>query len=398
MEKRICVVTTISATMKSFLVDQMKYFSKNGYRVTLICDHDENFAKALPSELKYIPVSMKRGVDGLGAWLSIYRLYKIFKTGNYDMVQYSTPNAAFYASIAAFLARVPVRLYCQWGLRYIAFSGIKHSIFKHIEKLVCRLSTFIEPDSFSNLKFCHTEGFYSHEKSRVVWNGSANGVNLKKFDMNRKLEWRKEIRDKLFIEDDVFVVGFVGSIRKDKGINELLKAFRLMLQSNSQALLLLVGDTDFLDSLETELIEWSRQCKNVIYCGQTNQVEKYMAAMDVFVLPSYREGFGTVVIEAEAMGVPVIVSDIPGPVNAILKDKTGLVVPKGEVEPLYQSIEKLAKDEICREKMGEEAAIFASGHFNQEELWKHILADRTELIRQIRKGKLGESIHERKEA
>lgn len=113
------------------------------------------------------------------------------------MVQYSTPNASLYAALAAKLAGVPVRLYCQWGMAYVGFHGIKRVIFKRIEKLVCTLSTWVEPDSFGNLKFSHAEGLYPENKGSVIWNGSASGVNLNKFDNSQKPVWRAEIRENM---------------------------------------------------------------------------------------------------------------------------------------------------------------------------------------------------------
>ena len=134
--KKICICTTVSITMKSFVVETAKYLYNNcGYDVTLICNDDEEFKKSLPSYLHYIPVRMSRGID-FSAIASIMEFIRIFKKHKFDMVQYSTPNASCYASIAARIVKVPVRLYCQWGIRYVGLSGISRWIFKKIEKLV----------------------------------------------------------------------------------------------------------------------------------------------------------------------------------------------------------------------------------------------------------------------
>lgn len=377
--KKICFVTTIPATIKAFILDTAKYLHESGgYDITVICDKDEEFTKLMPQYIKYKPVSMKRGIsfDGLKA---IVKMYFIFKAGNFDIVQYSTPNASLYASIASKLAGIPVRLYCQWGIVYVGFTGIKRKLFKAIEKVVCYFSTWIEPDSFGNLEFSYMEGLYSSKKSSVVWNGSASGINLQKFNINHKETWRKEIRSKFKINDSTFVLGFVGRITRDKGINELFLACTNYFKENSNAVLMMIGDKESTDSVNKELYQWSRDNERVFYCGRTPEVEKYLSAFDVFILPSYREGFGSVVIEAEVMGVPVIVTDIPGPTDAMIENQTGLVVKKGDADSLLQAIRELEINPELRNKMGSIGVGFAKEKFEQYELFKYILVDRDKL-------------------
>ncbi|WP_078595895.1 glycosyltransferase family 4 protein [Evansella clarkii] len=377
--KRICFVTTTSVTIKSFLIGQLEYFYMRGYEVTVICNNDLQLAKSLPSYINYKPVEMVRGVNSANAIRCIYQLYKIFKKENFDIVQYSTPNAALYTSVAAWLARVPVRLYCQWGIRYVGFEGWKRQFFKLLEKAVCTLSTYIEPDSLGNLNFSFREKLYKPRKSRVIWNGSANGVDLVKFDISKKCYWNKLIRKQYNIQPDELVIGFIGRLDKDKGINELLQAFKKISDEYQNCKLLIIGPDDKVEGLEPEIYKWSKSFDSVIYTGFTTQVEKFIAAMDLFVLPSYREGFGSVVIEAEAMGVPVIVTDIPGPVDAMQPGITGLTVPKGSVQPLVDAMEQMILNPKEREEMGKNAFNFARTNFAQEKLWDYILEDRDRL-------------------
>ena len=286
-----------------------------------------------------------------------------------------------YASLASWLARVPVRLYCQWGIVYVGFQGMKRKIFKTVEKFVCRNSTQIEPDSFGNLRFSREEGLYGEEKSRVIWNGSASGVSLTKFDISHKDTWRQEIRSRYGVEKDAFVYGFVGRITRDKGIDELFAAYQKLCAEQENTYLMLVGRMENEQLLNQQLLAWAQEHPRVIFCGQTNEVEKYMSAMDVYILPSYREGFGSAVVEAEAMGVPVIVSDIPGPTDAMVPEQTGLMVKKADVDTLYQAMARICEDrELCH-RMGQEAAGFAAEKFDQKELVKHILEDRKALMR-----------------
>jgi len=377
--KKICIVTTTSETINCFLLEQGRFLGANGYDVTIVCNNDPELAKKLPSEITFHPVKMKRGMDGIGSVFSVIKLYRLFNKERFDIVQYSTPNASMYAAIASFLARIPIRLYCQWGIRYVGFQGLKRKINKFFEKTICTLSTYIEPDSNGNLLFSHQEGLYKENKSKVVWNGSANGVNLKKFNVLNKSIWKEEIRKKYHISSEDFVIGFVGRIGKDKGINELLSACKTISKKYPHVKLLIVGSKDHNDGLDMELMSWSLNAEMVTYCGYTKEVEKYLAALDVYILPSYREGFGSGVIEAESMGVPVIVSDIPGPTDAMKKGVTGLVVPKASVKHLVGALEAVISTPNMLVEMSEGGIKFAREHFDQEVLWQHILEDRNEL-------------------
>lgn len=378
--KKICYVTTVHTTLRSFVFPTVAHLREmTDWQITVICNDDAEFEKQLPEGVRYIPVSMKRGIS-FGGIRAMLKMRKIFRREKFDLVQYSTPNASFYASLAAKMAKVPVRLYCQWGIAYVGFGGIKRKIFKMIEKLVCRCSTWVEPDSRGNLDFSHAEGLYSENKGSVIWNGSASGVNLNKFDISQKDAWREEIRARHGIEKDAFVYGFVGRVTRDKGINELLAAYETICAQRPNTRLMLVGRMENEQLLDQRLYEWAKETDRVIFCGQSSEVEKYMSAMDVYILPSYREGFGSAVVEAEAMGVPVIVSDIPGPTDAMKRDITGLVVKKADTESLRDGMLRMLDDPQMRERFALEAYKFASEGFDQKKLSQHILEDRKKLM------------------
>lgn len=379
---KVCFVTTVSMTLKAFVVELAKFMYDTGeFEIHFVCDYDEQFEEFLPDYIYYHPIPMNRGIsfDGIKA---IPKMKELFKKEKFDLIQYSTPNASCYASIAAKQAKIPVRLYCQWGIAYVGFQGLKRRIFKSIEKMVCRNSTMIEPDSFGNLNFSFSEGLYGSEKSCVVWNGSASGVNLDKFDISQKSNWKSEIRQKYNIPQDAFIYVFIGRITKDKGINELFEASKRLLSTHTNTYLLLVGNEEINKTVDQSLYKWSVKCNQVIYCGFTNEVEKYLAASDIYVLPSYREGFGSSVIEAEAMGIPVIVSDIPGPTDAMRRDTTGLVVEKGNAYSLHEAMERMYIFQDMRSDMGRAAEKFASSNFEQRELFEMIVENRLSILKQ----------------
>lgn len=378
--KKICFCTTTPITIKSFILKTAEYIHNNtDWDISVICTYDEEFAKSLPSYIHYYPVDMKRGVS-VGGIKAMLEMKKIFKREKFDLVQYSTPNASLYAAVASKLVKTPVRLYCQWGMAFVGFSGLKRKIFKLEEKFVCRLSTWIEPDSKSNLKFAHDEGLYPEEKGSVIWNGSACGIDLKKFDISKKAEYRENIRRKYNILDDAFVYVFVGRINRDKGINELLEAYKQFSVDNS-AYLLLVGNPEVDASVNIELYNWSKEQERIIYTGSTNVVEQYLGASDCYILPSYREGFGLSVIEAQAMGLPVIVTDIPGPTDAIILNETGLVIKKADAEDLLVAMKTLYNDDEKRKSFGQNGKEFVFNNFEQTHFFEELLEDRKILLK-----------------
>ncbi|WP_296968558.1 glycosyltransferase [uncultured Eubacterium sp.] len=375
--KKICFVTTISATLSSFVVETAKCIHNNtDWDITFICNYDEKFEKTLPEYIHYIPVPMERGISIAGV-KAMLEMKKIFQREKFDLIQYSTPNASLYASMAGKLAHVPVRLYCQWGLVFVGFQGLKRKIFQMEEKYVCHLSTHIEPDSNSNLRFAHEIGLYPKSKGSVIWNGSACGVNLTKFDISNKEEYRKDIREQLDIPEDAFVYGFVGRITRDKGINELLEAYKKL---NDDSYLIMVGRSEVDETINQELYTWASKNEKIKFTGYTTVVEQYLSAMDCYILPSYREGFGMGVVEAEAMGVPVIVTDIPGPIDAMIDNETGIVVQKADVESLYNAMISIREDKVRYFVMAEKAHDFAVNNFEQKQLFSYILEDRKKLL------------------
>lgn len=378
--KRICIVTTISGTLTSFVVELAQFLVENeDLDITLICDNDPEFGSSLPPSLHYIPVSMKRGIS-FGGLRTVLQLRKIFQREKFDLVQYSTPNASLYASLAAWLAKVPVRLYCQWGMVYVAFKGWKRKFFRWEEKLVCRLSNVIEPDSKGNLDFAHNEGLYPEGEGHVIWNGSAKGVDLKKFDFARKEEFRRNILNLHPILQGKTVVGFVGRLDRDKGCNELLTAFRNLRRLHSDLVLLFIGNMDKPQTIIPELYEYLRNTPEIVCTGAVNNVEEYLATMDIFVLPSYREGFGMAVVEAEAMGVPVAVTQIPGPLDGMLPEETGLTYPAHNANALEEVLEKLIKAPEERERLGRNGVEFVRAKFDAKVFAEKVLADRRQLL------------------
>lgn len=365
--KKICICTTVSITMKTFVVETAKYLHKNcGYDVTLICNEDKDFEKSLPEYLHFIPVSMARGID-FSAIKSIQQFIKIFREQKFDMVQYSTPNASCYASIAAKIAKVPVRLYCQWGIRYVGMSGVTRKIFKIIEKIVCRNSTDIRAVSPLNKTFAVDEGLYPENKAVVVGNGGTIGVDMQHYDISKKAEWRSEIRKEYGIGEEDFVFGFAGRVSSDKGCAELLTAFKSLAETHAETKLLIVGPLEDKCGISQELIEWARKSEQVIMTGMVDGsgMNRFYCAMDVLVHPTYREGFGMVLQEAGALGIALITTRIPGASEVMEEEKSCILVEPKSVSELENAMNGLRSHrDKCRE-IGHAAYLRTKKYYNR---------------------------------
>lgn len=379
--KKICFITTMSSSIDNWIKPFLQMYHNEGIDISIVCNMTNEYKMKLTEEYPYVrafSVNMPRGADLAGTLRSIPALTKIFKSEKFDMIQYSTPNASFYSSVAGKLAKIPVRLYCQWGMVFVAYSGFKRKIFETIERITCKLSTIVQPDSKGNLDFCRSMGFYTEKKSDVIWNGSAKGVNLDIFDISKKDKWRKEIREKYSIADTDIVLGFVGRLGRDKGCNELFGAFKKLSAMIPNLKLLFVGPIEKEDTIAD--LDYFRSEEKIIKTDRVSDVYRYYSAMDIFILPSYREGFGMSVVEAEAMGVPVIVTDIPGPVNGMINGKTGVTIPVRNTDAIVNAVKNMADNPLLIEEYGKEAAAYAAENFDSRIFAEKLLENRKKLL------------------
>lgn len=381
--KKIAICTTLWSSINNWILPFLNEYNKKAIDVTIICNMDRDYEKKLKKDYPFVhtySIDFPRGINVKGSIKSIKQLAKFFKENSFDMVQYSTPNASFYAALASKMAKVPVRLYCQWGMVYVTMTGIKRIIFKNIEKTVCRLSTEVQPDSKGNLDFCRCQGFYGENKSRVIWNGSAKGLDLSAFDISKKNMYAKEIKEKYNIPEEAPVIGFVGRLGREKGCNELFKAFRSIKEKYPSAKLLFVGPIEKEETIEPQLLEYFKECDDIIKTDRVNHVEKYTSAMDVFVLPSYREGFGMSVIEASAMGVPVVVTKYPGPSSAMEEGVSGYSVPVKSVDELTKYIIELIHNPEKARKLGLSGRKYVEEKFDQKIFIQKYMDNRMKLL------------------
>ena len=382
MGKKVCFVATTSVTMKCFIVPIAHELARKNIDVTLVCSEDESMNTLCGEKgIKYHPIHMGRGIDASGI-RAAREIKRYLKAEKFDLVQYCTPNAACYTAIAAKRARVPIRLYCQWGIRYVGLSGISRKFFKLIEKMVCNYSTDIRAVSWKNRDFAVSEGLYQAEKAKVVGNGGTIGVDTALFDIRKRDSLSKEIRTKYGIPDDAFVFGFCGRLSRDKGSNELLSAFRRISGENTNVRLMIVGDVEGKTGIDENLCQWTRESGKVIFTGMVpgDEIYRYYAPMNVLVHPTYREGFGMVIQEAGAYGIPCITTKIPGASEVMVDGESCFLVDAKDVVSLEKAMRKILDDKEMAKKLGDAAYKRTKELYDRSVMMRHQIEDYWNLL------------------
>lgn len=374
---KMCAITTISKTMDWFMVDSMRNLSNNGYDITLVSNMDDAFVQRNEDYAKCVNIPMNRGVSPKDLFVVPWKLYKLFRREKYDIIYYTTPNAALYASIAGLFAGVKCRYYNQWGIRFVSLSGIKRMVFKLIEKLTCMFSTTIRSASPLNMQLAINEGLCNKNKISVIGIGGTIGVSLSECDEVNVEEAKSNLRTKYGIKEGAFVYGYVGRINADKGINELIIAFSRLQRKYADIYLTLVGMIDDANPIDEENMTLAKNNDHIIFTGNipSNEVYSYMAMFDTLVHPTYREGFGKVLQEAMGVRLPIITTNIPGPSEVVESGVSGILVNPKDSKSLYEKMELLYSDEDLRKSLSVEGRKRAETYFDRPIMLKNILDD-----------------------
>ena len=376
---KICCITTIDATLSAFVTEAMKLFVEEGHEVTLVSTMTEDFIQTYKNTFRLIPIPMHRGISIKDILWMPLTFYRLFRKEKFDYIQYSTPNASFYASIGAWLAKCPIRVYGQWGILYVGADGFMRRILKIIESLTCRLSTHIRPASQKNLDFAVLEGLYTREKAAIIGDGGTIGVDLTQFDINKRNKFRNEVRKYYPILQRRTVFCSVGRLNRDKGCFELLEAFLRMASERDDVALLMIGSKE-TKSLPTHFQEKVKSCPRIVFTGHSDKVAQLLSASDVLVHPSYREGFSMVIQEGMAMALPVLTTNIPGPSEVIENDVTGLLVEPRNAEALYEGMKQIIADPERMRAMGQAGLERCKRLFRRERMLQLTYEDRMKII------------------
>ena len=352
--------------VRVFLVHQIDSLSKL-YNVSILTNMQDNpnLLDNISDKVNIINIPIRREINLFYDLYVLFLLTILLRRKKYSLVHSANPKAGLLTAIAAWISGIPNRLHTFTGQAWVTEKGIKRWILRLLDRLISILNSQILVDSNSQKEFLVKEGVLKKDNALVLGNGSISGVNLRRFKPSKQA--RTDIRKKLNIPNNSVVFLFVGRLKKEKGVFELVKAFKNISRTNDNVFLLIVGpDENKLTNELTKILDSS--LKYTKFIGFTKTPEIYMMASDIFVMPSYREGFGTSTIEAASCGIPAIGSNIYGLSDSIKDGETGVLVNVYSEKDLEKAMKKLLDNDILRIEMGNKAFINASENFSQDKL------------------------------
>lgn len=348
-------ITTVPISLKLLLAGQMKFMNEHGWDVLMVSADGRELSQVIKAEgVRHEIIPFTRKITPFQDLKCLWLLYQLIKREQPDVVHTHTPKAGLLGMIAAKLAGVRVRIHTLAGIPYMAAEGGKKGLLEKMEKITYSYATHVWPNSNGLKNFVVEENLCSSGKLNVIGRGSSNGVDLSKFNRGvLKENHLVAATMRILPGEDDFIILSVGRLVKDKGIQELVDAFLSSKIVNKSKLVLLGSFEQDLNPLSTETIKIITDHPRIVQIDWSDHVAHYLALADVLVHPSHREGFPNVLLEAGAMELPVICSDIIGNTDVITQQKTGLIFPVKNVEILKEAMEFAY---VKRDKMAELAA------------------------------------------
>lgn len=356
------LVGVTSAQTCLILPDRLRALREAGFRVSLVCAPGEWLNQIAENDgIDCYPLPMVRRIAPFADCVTLLRFWLLLRRLRPDVVEFSTPKAGLLGSVAARLSGVPVRIYLLRGLRLETETGLMRILLLWVERTAARSAQIVVCNSRSLQESACKCGVAPDTKLLVLGEGSSNGVDTERFSPGTS-----SVRRQLGIPSAAPVVGFVGRLTRDKGLPELLEAFAMVLRKQADAYLLLVGWFDAAkDALDHRLRERIESHPRVIITGFVNDTVAYYRAMDVLVLPSWREGFPNVVLEAAASAVPAIVSNCTGSRDAVVTGVTGLLVPTGDPAAINSAVRTILGDADARKRMSQAARAWVAQNYQR---------------------------------
>jgi glycosyltransferase involved in cell wall biosynthesis len=364
VKKKICFIVASPMTANSFLSGHIRALSRD-YEVHLVCDLDGGRLNDIKDDVKVASIGIRRKLSPFADLVALLKLVKHFFNHRYDTIVSVTPKAGLLAMLAGFLSRAPNRIHIFTGQVWVTRVGLVRWCLKVLDKLLAWLATDLLTDSNSQRDFLIRHRITAPEKIQVIASGSICGVDTERF--RPRSELRQKVRQELSLPEDAVLILFLGRINRDKGVLDLARAFSLLAAKHSNVWMLFVGPDE--ESLEQEIVTRCTQVSTrLIILGFTAQPERFMAASDIFALPSYREGFGTSVLEAAAVGLACVCSKIYGLTDAVVDGVTGLLHAPADVLELERQLDAMIVNAELRLRLGAAARRRAMDDFSQEHL------------------------------
>jgi len=383
---RLCRIVTVPITFATLLRQQISCIVGAGIDLTLVSSPGselDEICRAIPVHGYSIP--MTRQPAPVHDAHSLLALTRFLRRERFDIVHSSTPKAGLLSALAGAIARVPVRIHTYTGQAWIELRGPMRRIAREADRLIGRLNTYSYADSNSQRDFLIAEGLIEATKIMVVGAGSISGVDLQRFNPAVAIEARTDMRRRLGIAETALVIIFVGRVTRDKGVVELMTAFRMLREHYDNIHLVLVGPLEpERDPLPSETLDALSTDAQVHTVGFVSQPEQYLAIADIFCLPSYREGFGSVVIEAGAMNLPTAATHVTGVVDAVVDGETGILVPPKDVAALTWALRTMVESPELRCRMGQAARLHVVKHFDAKVINQAVIDEYYRLVRRER--------------
>lgn len=368
---RVVIVVTVLDTAQNFVVGFAEHLTACNYDVTLVCDQGDQLVLPEGSLVRAVAVPMCRDPHPFRDCVSLVQLTRVLARLRPNVVMYATPKASLLAAVAARVARVPERVYQLWGLRLETSTGLMRRVLSTAERVTSASSTAILANSFSLAEQFRSLGLSSGRTVQVLGYGSSHGVDVERFSQDVKVDLGLHVEDcERWPEDSRkppdLTVGFVGRLHPDKGLGELVEAMKICHGEGLNITLIVVGRGEGYQ-LPAELL--SNAFGRVILIEHVADPRPIYRAIDVLVLPSHREGFPNVVLEAAAMGVPAIVSNATGVRDSVVDGVTGSIVPVHDSTALAQRIRWYAEHPGAATVQGARARVHVVQHYSQRAVW-----------------------------
>lgn len=380
---RLLHVTTVPMSL-TFLRGQVAYMRDRGFAVHALSSPGEDLVEfGAAHEVPVHAVEMPRRITPGSDLKAISAIADVIREVRPAIVHAHTPKGGLLGMLAAALTRVPVRIYHMRGLPMMTATGPKRVLLSATERVACRLAHLVLCNSHSMRQVAVDEGLCPPGKIRVLLGGSGNGVDASgQFDpASLDPDARATTRSRLGIPADAVVVGFVGRIVRDKGVAELAEAWSRLRGRHPEAHLLMVGPFEPQDPIPSAVESILREDPRVHLAGMDWNTPPLYAAMDLVVLPTYREGFPNVPLEAAAMRLPVIATRIPGCVDAVEDGVTGTLVPVQDSASLADALEGYLTDAALRHRHGKAGRERVLREFRQEAIWEAMHQEYARLLR-----------------